>query len=57
MEVPKMKKSYVHPKSEIRRWRAAAIVTVSSLVDWDDDWNIGNDQASKDDPSLPFVPF
>lgn len=52
-----MKKSYVQPKSEIRRWRAAAIVTVSSLVDWDDDWNIGNDQASKDDPSLPFVPF
>lgn len=52
-----MKKAYTQPQSEIRRRSLTDIVTISSWVDWDDDWNIGNDQVETDDPSLPFVPF
>ncbi len=52
-----MKKPYIQPQSDILYRSAAVIVTVSSWVGWDDDWNIGNDTVEKDDPSLPFVPF
>lgn len=52
-----MKKPYTQPMSEIRRWQATTIVTVSSLVGWDDDWEIGNDAVESGSPTLPFVPF